>query len=602
MIRAGLLALMPALMLVSGSLPGLAEEPGSGAAAGQAVAESGSVRDTVVAAALAARLADGTPLPAPDREGRDHAALSAFYAGRQNRPLWIDDGGPIPAAHRLLAALDSAGADGLVPRDYGTLRIATLMERGDSPPALVELELLLTHGALNFARDLSIGRVEPRRVDPELFIDRAEPDADILLAELAAAGQDPGTFLAARIPVRPEYLRLRAALPAYRALAAAGGWPLVPSGETLRPGERQPRVPDLRRRLTVTGEYTGPAVPEDPELYDPALAAAVAAFQSRHGLDPDGVIGARTLAELNRTAEERMSQIILNMERWRWTPADLGPDYLLVNLAGFTLDLYAGGQISHSARVVVGTPVQRTPVFSDRMTYLEVNPTWTVPPRIAKEEILPKLKKDATYLSRNNYTLFSTWTDGATVVDATTVDWSNVSARSFGYRVRQEPGDNNALGRIKFMFPNQFDVYLHDTPSKRLFDRANRTFSHGCIRVEDPFALAERVLALTGTTTWDRTKLDALKASGERRVITLKRPLPIHLTYITAFGDAAAAGAAGAAAGAETAAPGILAVQFRPDVYGRDTRLARALDRSRTPWPDPAEGPAERAAVGASGG
>ncbi|WP_119679616.1 L,D-transpeptidase family protein [Indioceanicola profundi] len=516
------------------------------------------------------RLLSGEGLPAPDRAGRDLDILRAFYDGRGGQPVWIVQDRPTDQASRLLASLAAADREGLTPRDYGVARITALMERGDSPQALAELELLLSHAALNYARDLDVGRIEPKLADPELYLDRAEPDPLALLRSLAGAS-DPGTVLDAMAPRRSDYTQLRAALAAYRTRKDAGGWPAVPAGETLRPGERQDRVPALRSRLAATGEYAAEHfLPPDPLVYDPALEEAVRRFQRTHGLEPDGVVGAATLAAMNVTVDQRIEQIRLNMERWRWMPDELGPNYLLVNLAGFTLELFESDRVIHTARVVVGTPYQKTPVFSDSMTYLEVNPYWNVPPSIAKGELLPKLQEDPYYLARNGYTLFSDWSENAIPLDAALIDWSKVRPETFGYKIRQDPGDNNALGRIKFMFPNQFDIYLHDTPSRRLFSRANRTFSHGCIRVEDPFALAERVLAMTGTKAWDRTRLDATLLTGQRQVIRLATPLPIHLSYITAFVD-------------ETGE-----MQFRNDIYGRDAKLAAALRRSRIPWPEPA--------------
>jgi len=534
------------------------------------------------------RLTAGAAVNAADRDGTDLKLLADFYAARDGRPVWIADGRPAARALDLLSVLQAAATEGLDPADYGIARIAALVERGDSPDALAELELLLTHGALGYARDLSNGRVEPRRADPELFIEREAVDAPALLRAVADA-PDPAPVLAALAPRRVEYRRLREALTLYRALAAGGGWPRVPAlaegVRKLTPGEGAALVPALRDRLRVTGELpAGAPGPDDPHLYDPALAEAVRLFQARHGLAVDGVVGQNTLEALNVTAAERVRQIELNMERWRWMPDDLGPRYLFVNLAAFTLELWEGGSLTHMARVVVGTPYQRTPVFSDRMTYLEVNPYWNVPPSIARNEMLPKLRKDPTYLARNGYTLFSGWSDTAVQLDATKIDWSRISPRAFPYKIRQEPGDRNALGRIKFMFPNQFDVYLHDTPSRNLFARANRTFSHGCIRVEHPLDLAERVLALTGTPGWDRARLDATVASGKRTVIPLKSALPIHLAYITAFVDDGGR------------------VNFRSDIYDRDDRLDAALTASRIDWPDdpPTPSPSSHNGTGAA--
>ncbi len=527
-----------------------------------------------LADALKARLAHGVGIDA-DREGEDLFILGRFYEGRAMAPLWVAEDGPTERARQLLAVLADAAAEGLDSRDYGVQRIAALIDRGDSPDALAELEFLLSDGLLGYGRDVSAGRLEPARVDPELFVQRLEVDPQALLAG-AAMAEDLPRFMAALPPVRPEYVRLREALRAYRLLAAAGGWPRVPEGPSLKPGRTDPRVALLRERLAVTGELPAEtARPGDPHLFDPDLEAAVRLFQRRHGLEPDGAVGKATLAALNVPATDRVRQIALNMERWRWLPRDLGDRYLIVNLAAFELALFDGGEVAHTARVIVGEPFRRTPVFSDSMTFLELNPYWYVPPRIAREEILPRIRKDPAHLAKNGYTLLSDWSEKAVAVDPATVDWAALGGR-FPFRLRQEPGEGNALGRIKFMFPNRFDVYLHDTPSKRLFERAARTFSHGCIRVQNPLDLAAAVLRLTGTAGWDRAALDAAVASGKRQVVRLARPLPIHITYVTAFVEPDGT------------------VQFRDDVYGRDRRLTAAL---ATAVPGGPGGPEEAALI-----
>ncbi|MFC7333873.1 L,D-transpeptidase family protein [Rhodocista pekingensis] len=508
--------------------------------------------------ALQQRLLTGVGVRGGDREGEDLMQLGRFYDGRASAPVWIENGRPSPRAHLLYAALAAAAEDGLDPRRYGVQRLGALLEHGDSPDALAELEVLLSRGALLFGRDLAAGRLDPSRIDPELIVERQEPDPQELLRRVAEAA-DPGGTVRAMAPARPEYRRLREALAAYRTLAAAGGWPAVPTGgETLKPGQGDPRVPALRARLAATGELpqTAPA-PADPQLYDPALEAAVRLFQRRNGLEPDGAVGRQTVVALNVTARQRVTQIEINMERWRWLPADLGPSYLIVNLAAFDLAVFEGDRPVHTARIVVGAPFTRTPVFSESMTYLELNPYWNVPPTIARDEIFPKARKDPGYLARHGYELLSDWSETAVPVDPATVDWRHGSLNR--YKVRQKPGDTNSLGRIKFMFPNRFNVYLHDTPSKRLFERANRTFSHGCMRVENPLDLAETVLRLTGTAGWDRARLDAAIAGNQRQVVRLRRPLPVHVTYVTAFVEEDGT------------------VAFRPDIYGRDATLAAAL-------------------------
>ncbi|WP_051329747.1 L,D-transpeptidase family protein [Niveispirillum irakense] len=496
-----------------------------------------------VTAAIQSRLVSGVGLPKGDRDGQDLEIIGRFYETHAMAPLWISGGRPNEKAQSLLAVLGAADADGLDPRDYGVPRIAPLLERGDSADALAELELLLTQSALSFGRDLATGRLEPSRVDSELYVEKPVLDSALLLQQLAN-NADPAAVLLPLAPSRPEYLALREALVLYRGLAKNGGWQPVPEAEqSLRPGEKDARLPALRSRLRITGELlmTAP-IPEDPELYDEAAAVAVKLFQARHGLEPDGVVGKQTILALNVPAEQRAGQIMMNMERWRWMPRDLGQSYLLVNLAAFGLSMFDHGKVVHEARVVVGTTSTRTPVFSRNMTYMEVNPYWHVPYKIVRDEIMPKVRQDPDYLAKHGYELLP------------------------GNGVRQKPGPQNSLGRIKMMFPNEFDIYLHDTPSKALFNRARRSFSHGCIRVEHPFDVAETILRLTGTTDWDRPKLDAALESGQRTVVRLKRPIPVYISYFTAF----------------VAADG--KVNFRSDIYGRDRKLANAMHAAGMRW------------------
>jgi murein L,D-transpeptidase YcbB/YkuD len=320
-----------------------------------------------------------------------------------------------------------------------------------------------------------------------------------------------------------------------------------------------PRLAALARRLEATGDLRPEDGVPDMARYGGATETAVRRFQARHGLTADGAVGAGTLAALNLPVTERIRQIVLNLERRRWTPRNLGERYLFVNLADFTVRVVDGETVLAKARLVVGKPFSRTPVFSARMTYVEINPTWNVPHQIAVKELLPKARKDPSYLARNHYTLLSGWSADAVRVDPAAVDWHRLGPGRFPYAIRQEPGDDNALGRIKFMFPNRFDVYLHDTPAKALFARTVRAFSHGCMRVQNALDLAPMIFAMAGNDDWTAERIAATVATGTRTVVPLKRPLSVHVSYATAF----------------VSRDGEL--QFRPDVYGRDARLAAAL-------------------------
>jgi L,D-transpeptidase YcbB len=535
-------------------------------------AESGAFQNRLIQ-----RLTQGLDSPRTDRSGLALERLGRFYEARAYAPLWIDQSKPNQRASLLWATLRRADAHGLNAADYAPTRIAALLERGDSPAALADLEIGLSLGALTLAGDLASGRLEPSSVDPELALVRPPFDASGFLARLAVA-IDPGLLVEALAPQRDEYRALQAALTLYRAHAAKGGWPLVPSGaQPLRPGERDAaRIPPLRARLQVTGDWPTDAPPDlASDALDETTTIALKAFQRRHGLEPDGVLGGQTLAALNVSAAQRVTQIALNLERWRWLPRQPGQHYVLVNLAAFALDIFSEGRSIQTARVVVGARTTRTPVFFDHMTYMEINPYWHVPVKIIREEILPKAKKNPAYLASQGYVLLSDWSETAIPVDPASIDWARARAANFRYRVRQEPGDHNSLGRIKMMFPNDFDVYLHDTPAKALFNRTNRSFSHGCIRVENPLDVAATLLRLAGVQGWDRQRLDETVASGARTIVRLKAPIPVYIVYLTALVEMDDRGAAPERA-----------IQFRSDFYGRDVRLAAALHtdlRARSP-------------------
>lgn len=473
-------------------------------------------------------------------------AVAAFYATRAEAPVWTEATEP-PVLNALgLAveqALREADREGLDPDDYAIPAAST-------PAAL---DRAVTQTLQGYLTDLQAGRVAPQKADPALFVYRRDVDG-LRLLEAVAGSADPGRAIADLAPANPVYRRLRRLLSEYRGLARAGGWETVAEGETLKPGMTDPRVSAVRRRLAATGDLTLPEVPTD--LYDETLEVAVRAFQRRHGLDADGAIGTRTVRALNVPVEARIRQIELNMERFRWMPDEFGDDHVFVNLAGFELDYVRQGTTRLSMRVVVGRQYRETPVFSDRIRYLEFNPTWTVPPKIAIEDLLPKIRKDPGYLAAGGYQVFPAGSANPQPVPAGTVDWSALGKGRFPYLLRQAPGKKNALGQVKFMFPNRFDIYLHDTPAREFFRRSVRTFSSGCIRLEKPLALAA---ALLRGDDQDPGRIDAIVESEKTTRVTLAKPVPVHITYLTAW-----IGEGGT-------------VEFRDDVYGRDALLAKAL-------------------------
>jgi murein L,D-transpeptidase YcbB/YkuD len=357
-------------------------------------------------------------------------------------------------------------------------------------------------------------------------------------------------------PPHPEYNALKSALKRYRRLGPDEEWPRLPEKASWERGQTGEVADRLRERLRVSGDLVAASQGEgaDAEL---ELFEGLRRFQERHGLEADGRMGAQTLQALNVSLPERIRQIELNMERWRWLPPDLGPRHIRVNVPAFDLAVVEENRVVMRMRVVAGRHYRRTPVFSSRMDHLVLNPDWNIPTRIAVEDILPKARKDPDYLTREKIRIFQSWDRDAAELDPGGIDWSGVTAANFRYRLKKDPGAHNDLGRIKFLFPNKFDVYLHDTPSKRLFERSMRGFSSGCIRIEKPLDLAAYVLK--DSPGWSREALSAAIDTGQRRTIGLARKIPVHLIYMTAGADAEGR------------------ALFWPDIYQRDPLLDRAL-------------------------
>lgn len=486
------------------------------------------------------------------------AALQQFYVERGLRPLWSGSPAAARRAAALRAALAAADREGLDPAFYRPGHLARLARAGELA-GRVEFEFDMSMALLRYVRDLRIGRIDPGYLQADLPpSDRARPPL-VILRE-AAAADNLTVWLASQSPQGPRYLRLKRLLAELRAVAARGGWSVVPGDAVLKPGMVHPAVAVLRRRLVESGDL--PPEAASGRRFDAVLEAAVRRFQMRHGLEVDGIVGRRTLAALNTPVDARIRQVILNLERRRWLPTDLGRRYILVNIAGFALEMVARGatpfleETLFTTEVVVGTPYHQTPVFSRPMTHIVLNPYWNVPPSIAVREILPRLRSDPGYLVREGFELLSGWEADARILDPATIDWNAVSPRDFRYRFRQKPGPDNALGRLKFVLPNRYHVYLHDTPARELFRRARRAFSHGCVRLRDPRGLAILLLAPAG---WDRAALERAIESGERRVVRLPQPLPVHITYFTAWVEKDGT------------------AHFRDDIYGRDARLATLL-------------------------
>jgi murein L,D-transpeptidase YcbB/YkuD len=477
--------------------------------------------------------------------------LTDFYVRRGFRPVWND----AARFQALLAVLQSATAHGLDPEDYHYRTLSEWTPDSADPRQQAERDILATDALIRYGYHLHFGKVDPASLDPDWNLTRRLHGQDPVAAiEAAVAAPSLAIYLDTRLaPNGPFYTGLRRALARYRDIARAGGWPVVPAGPTLKPADDSDRVVALRARLALTDAHLELPV-EAPSHYDPSLVAAVERFQRHHGLAADGAVGRRTLRALNVPVESRIDQLRVNLERSRWVFRDLEARYLIVNIAGFHAYLVEDGWSIWDSRVVVGTPYRKTPVFKAKMTYLVLNPTWTVPPTILKEDIIPALRRNPGYLASRNMVLLDA---SGRLVDIADLDVRRLTVNAFPYVVRQEPGPQNALGRVKFMFPNEHFVYLHDTPSRDLFERADRTFSSGCIRVEHPLTLAE--LLLNDPVNWNRAKLEERLADGKTQTVTLKTPLAVFLVYLTA----------------EPEADG--EVNFFNDVYARDAAVLEGL-------------------------
>jgi murein L,D-transpeptidase YcbB/YkuD len=482
---------------------------------------------------------------------RVHAreTLRRMYPGRDFVPIWVDDNGLLPQAEAFIDWLAVGPArQGLRPAHYHLDAIQSL--EVDRAGALVDLELALSDSFLIIGSHFLAGRLNPETLDSEWLANRRHRDL-VPLLEQAESGA--GALLESLLPTAPEYRALVERLATLRRLRDDGGWVSIDPGPTMRSGDTGPRVAQLIDRLRVSGDFNG----QPGDRFDAAVATAVREFQARHGLTADGLVGRGTISALNVPIQDRINQIIVNLERWRWLPESLGDRYVIVNIAGFRLDVVELGETTLTMRVVVGRPYRRTPVFSDTIRYLVLNPSWEVPSTIATQDKLPIIKQNPNYLADQGYQLLQGWGADEKRVDPASVDWTTITPRNFPFRLRQGPGPLNALGLVKFMFPNKFSVYLHDTPARDLFAEDARAFSSGCIRLESPLDLAE--LLLRDNPNWSRAAIDRAIADGREQTVSLPQPLPVHLLYWTVWVDE----------------NGVL--QFRDDIYGRDLPVLSEL-------------------------
>jgi murein L,D-transpeptidase YcbB/YkuD len=459
----------------------------------------------------------------------DRQSAEAFYRDRGFAPLWIENGKRADRTESAIKYIGQVGADGLEPSDYPVPNFAAA-----DAQALAEAELRFTNSVLDLIRHADSGRVHYTRVSGDINYHLDLPDPGEALGKLAATA-DAASIIDSHFPQHAAYKALKAKLAEARGLAREPDIVRIPEGPTLKPGMQDERVAFLRKRLKLENA--------DDRRYDSKVAEAVADFQKTAGLTPDGLLGPATLRALNGVRKvDKADAILATLERWRWMPHDLGRNHSILNIPDFTLKVVKNGSVAWQTRVVVGKPNMQTPLISDTMKFITVNPTWNVPPSIIANEYLPALQQDPTVLDRMGLRLEEN--------------------RDGTVRIYQPPGDSNALGRLRFNFPNKFLVYQHDTPDKNLFQKDVRAYSHGCMRVQDPVRYAEVLLSIVlPKENYTQERIRGMYGPGEIN-INFPQPLPVHITYQTAFVDSSGA------------------LQVRDDVYGHDARLLAILKGS----------------------
>jgi murein L,D-transpeptidase YcbB/YkuD len=488
-----------------------------------------------------------------------HEEIFNLYQQRKFLPIWLDGLQLKAEAQMLLENLRNAGMHGLCGNDYLLTELESLirvqMDFAEyhlplTPGNRAVLDLFLSQAFLTYATHMIEGQVDPALAHVDWRARRRKADL-IKLLDYAIENSRMSQVLEDMIPPHQGYRRLLEALVKYQTLSAFGGWPEIPPGPTIKPGDYDERVPVLRNRLLKTGDLVEMTASDDE--YDQATQEAIRRFQIRHGLVADGAVGLKTLERLNVSVEERIRQIELNLERWRWMPKSLGERHVRVNIADFSLEVVEDDEIVIQMPVIVGTQYRKTPVFSAPMTYLEFAPYWTVPPTILREDKLPQIRKNPDYLEEKHFRIIS-WTGEDVTQYLRDIDWKTVKASSFPGLLRMEPGPWNPLGRVKFMFPNKFNVYLHDTNETGLFDNNIRSFSSGCIRVKRPRDLASYLLE----KKLGSERLRALFAATAPVRVPIEH-LMVHIQYWTAWVDQNDL------------------IHFRPDGYFRDLDLDIAL-------------------------
>lgn len=480
-------------------------------------------------------------------------AVAAFYASRGGKRAWPTRG----SMEEIVQAIRDVQQDGLTPADYHLDSILALMQPPEGGPDAsreADLDLLLTDAVAGIVDHVKYGRVRPVVLNPAWNVNPREdaPPLEQTIAQVAGASSVRQAIESQR-PQHFIYRGLLQSLAQLREIAKNGGWPAVPAGRNLKPGASDARVAKIRARLAVTGEYAEGS-DQDSLRYGPALVEAVKRFQARHRLNPDGIVDKPTVEAMNVPAGRRVQQVRVNLERARWVLGDLTDDFLLVNLPAYKAYLIRGGKNVWETRTQIGEAARQTPSFRAKMGTVMFNPDWTVPPTILSEDVLDGMRQGKNVIAEKKLTILDA--EGRSV-SPSSIDWGSATPETFPYTLRQPPGPGNALGRVKFLFPNPYSIYLHDTPNQGLFESERRTFSSGCIRVENALDLALQLLEPQG---WTQSRIASVVESGETRGIELEQTLPVLIVYWTV-----SVGASGE-------------IRYMNDVYGHDARLMAALE------------------------
>ncbi|GAA4398994.1 L,D-transpeptidase family protein [Nibrella viscosa] len=477
--------------------------------------------------------------------------LFAFYSNREFSPAWNTN-----TAQELLNLLQHLDREGLNPEAYPIQELRSLLDTARTDRASAEsvarLDVWLSASYLKLADMIATGKVNPDKFGKSWHIKPQAPDTLYTHLQKAVNGRIDASLDYFR-PRFAQYNKLRQHLQTYQKILDEGGWPTIEKGDKLKPGDADSRLATIRKRLYLTGDLaTPPDQWQQPTLFDSLLVKAVNRYQARNGLAVEAAITDNLVAVMNVPVETRLKQIMLNLDRIRWFASGDMPDtYVLVNIPEYRLRVYEGGKAIKQMKVVVGKEMNATPIFSDMIEYAEFSPYWNVPTSIATKELWPKIKASTGYQRRHHYEILDGWGNNARVVSRSRVNWNNLSS----YRIRQKPGPWNALGKVKFMFPNEYAIYLHDTPADHLFDERERAFSHGCIRVEDPAWMADWLFP-----QFTRQQVTEKMNNNRHEVVRLDKKIPVYIFYLTTFEDEEGR------------------LNFREDLYELDKQLTSEFD------------------------